>query len=399
MLVEIQTAFSPIFREVTNLLDPSRSITPKDCVNVLDRYQAVIDGLARGTLGSDDHPTRMLDSQKEKVTALSTVLGHLYIKDHPREYLLRGGLQVGLGLSLLFPKEGEREEDFLGRLVHAYSGEAIPWDPWLDNTSLREWNIHYLRDPEDKGYAQVIKISRQGRDYVLKSEPHHNNYDYHWAPDRFLHELMIQGGVALAPDPDQEPIWPIEDLVVWSGVPHLGMRWATGGTYDNYTGNFWPLDISKLEELERLAALLKRIHEKKIAHLDIHPDNIFRVEKTPKAMDFGLAVSSENITQNDERRLRCGRRTYQPTIYTRMQNTGNLWDGLRRDVHAMALTIHTLIFGNESISQAPLACLPPPLDQVLSKALSPNFKDKHPDGTAFYEDFHQAAEKIRTGAF
>ena len=238
MLVEIQTAFSPIFREVTNLLDPSRSITPKDCVNVLDRYQAVIDGLARGTLGSDDHPTRMLDSQKEKVTALSTVLGHLYIKDHPREYLLRGGLQVGLGLSFLFPKEEEREEDFLGRLVSAYSGATTPWDPWLDDTSLRGWGFNYLRNYYKKGSSEVVKISREGRDYVLKSEPHHNNYDYHWAPDFFLHELMVQGGAALTPNPDQEPIWPIDNLVVWNGAPYLGMRWATEGTYDRYTGSF-----------------------------------------------------------------------------------------------------------------------------------------------------------------
>ncbi len=112
-------------------------------------------------------------------------------------------------------------------------------------------------------------------------------------------------------------------------------------------------------------------------------------------MDFSFAVTREDITRNHVNRLLCGDRKYLPATHNSMKNTGNLWDGLRRDVHAMAVTMYQLMFGTTFISPSNLSRLPLPLREVLSKALSSNFKNKHPDGIAFYEEFHEAVEKVK----
>lgn len=131
---------------------------------------------------------------------------------------------------------------------------------------------------------KVLKNTQSGRESRFENEI------------KFIKECSkIHGVMKIIPDEKDD-----KEILESCGIKH----YYSLEKADYYYEKIRDLDIFKIVGIFiPLVKTLKRVHKKKIFHLDIKPDNIVWHEKMLKLIDFGIAhqdgVSDENTLRND----------------------------------------------------------------------------------------------------
>jgi hypothetical protein len=145
------------------------------------------------------------------------------------------------------------------------------------------------------------------------------------------------------------------------------------------------------------AEALDFLHEQKLAHRDIKPQNLLHLKGHAKVADFGVLRAQENET---ERTLSAGTPLYMPP---------EMWNGVvtvHSDQYSFAVTWYEMRTGRRIITgksllevaqqhclETPdLAGVPEAEQQVLLRALAKNPAQRFPSCVAFVQALRQAAE-------
>jgi len=208
-------------------------------------------------------------------------------------------------------------------------------------------------------------------------------------------------------------ICPIESSGTHAGLPYLVLRHLEGSTLSEVIRRRLSLppqerrrvDDRLLRQFEKIARALHQLHQQRITHRDIKPNNILiDPSGEPWLLDFGLMV-----TDDDSTRQVAGSPAYLAPELLR----GDGAAGVATDLYAFGVTLFEAATGRlpfagrsaaELLSEV-AACrrptarqlvrgLPADLDVVLDRLLQTNPADRYPDAAALAEDLRRVRERL-----
>ena len=187
----------------------------------------------------------------------------------------------------------------------------------------------------------------------------------------------------------------VHDFFYENNTSYIVLEYLSGVTLKNYVKtNGGKLDIKDvIQKLEPVFSSLELLHQKKILHRDISPDNIMVLnDGSVKLFDFGGAK-----IQTEEEVSRCvlTKAGYSPI--EQLQAKGN--QGPWTDVYAMAATIYYCISGrvpvdvvsriaDSTVFKRPSeigATISSEVEKVILKGMEVQFKDRYQSMKEFYD--------------
>ena len=213
------------------------------------------------------------------------------------------------------------------------------------------------------------------------------------------------------------------DIGTEGGCDFLVMEYVPGRTLDRVIpARGLPLDQA-LEYATAIADALACAHAAGIVHRDIKPGNVIvGPEDQVKVLDFGLAKLMEPaLGENSETRTQEARLTRDGTIvgttaYMSPEQAAGRPVDHRSDIFALGIMLHEMVIGKRpfqgksrvellhAIIRDPVASvtesnasLPPELDEILSKALAKNPKDRYQHTGDLTLDLRRLRTGLQTG--
>jgi serine/threonine protein kinase/formylglycine-generating enzyme required for sulfatase activity len=208
-------------------------------------------------------------------------------------------------------------------------------------------------------------------------------------------------------------ICPIEASGTHAGLPYLVLRHLEGSTLAEAIQRRRPLppqeqrraDDRLLRQFEKLARALHHLHQQRITHRDVKPNNILiDPSGEPWLLDFGLMV-----TEDDSTRQIAGSPAYLAPELLR----GDGAPGVATDLYAFGVTLFEaatgrlpypgrsaaellseLAAGKRPTARRLVRGLPADLDVVLDRLLQTNPADRYPDGAAVADDLRRVRERL-----
>ena len=253
---------------------------------------------------------------------------------------------------------------------------------------------YLLKREIGRGGAATVYLAHDVRhERLVAIKVLHQELSHALGAQRFLREIKLTASL-------QHPhILPIHD----SGEAHdqlfYVMPYVEGETMRQRLGADNRLSIEEAVRIGReVAGALAYAHERGVVHRDIKPENILFSGGHPILADFGIARA---IDRAHEKITQQGTITGTPAYMSPEQARDRAFDG-RSDVYSLACVLYEAIAGvppfvgetpqqllSQRISKvAPLLReyrhdVPPPIESVISKALSMSPDDRFDDARAF----------------
>jgi serine/threonine protein kinase len=172
------------------------------------------------------------------------------------------------------------------------------------------------------------------------------------------------------------------------GIPYLVMEFAPHGTlYDACKGHL-PLDLGVVVDyINEIAQGLQYLHDQEIIHRDLKPLNLLLDAQNHIVIaDFGLATALERDSSFHLTRVVKGTPDYMAP---------EQWQGQTRkesDQYSLAVITYEWLTGVKPIQSNRGRPLPPAVEQVITRGLAPNAKDRFPSVTEFARALTLAAK-------
>lgn len=223
--------------------------------------------------------------------------------------------------------------------------------------------------------------------------PYSSNEDlFNQGKDKFIDEAR-----RLAKFQNLHSIVSVKDYFIENNTAYIVMEYLDGITLKQLLKQDGPLKVEAcLDLLKNLILSLETIHQSKIIHRDISPDNIIiQNDGQIKLIDFGAARQIENNEQSKTINVKHG---YAPIEQYLSHGNQGPWG----DIYALSATIYTCITGTNpppSLERLKSDKLVPPSklgieirpeqEEALLKGLALNHEDRFKSAQELYNSLYQ----------
>ncbi len=189
--------------------------------------------------------------------------------------------------------------------------------------------------------------------------------------ERFRNEARLQGGIET-----ETIVRAYVTAVQGDGDPYLVMemlKGSLGKIIDETNSGRRAFNLEEAVRFARQAAeSLADVHARGLIHRDIKPDNFFISEKGRlKLGDFGIAISSKDVEQEDHSRVAGSPEYIAPECWEHRP------DSFKRDVYALGAMLYEIFTGELPFSFNDLEPGQDPMRFIMMKSMTTDFEPVH----------------------